>query len=70
LASTPCTWSFSEARVDQLVPAAADLPQLADLARGDPRLGQPAHPQQAGQVRGVPFVFSEQCKPSCKVGMS
>ena len=43
-------------RLDQLVPAAGDLAQLADLRRGDPRPGQPAHPQQVRQVRGVPLV--------------
>jgi hypothetical protein len=44
------------AQRDQLAAVAGDLPQLADLLRGDPGLGQPAHPQQVGQVAGVQLV--------------
>ena len=33
------------------------------------RIRQPPHPQQIRQIRGVLLVFSEQCEPSCKVGM-
>jgi hypothetical protein len=32
------------------------LAQLADLGRGDPRLGESAHPQQVGQIRGIAQV--------------
>jgi hypothetical protein len=35
---------------------ARQLPQLADLVRGDPRLGQPAHPQQVSQIGRVTLV--------------
>jgi hypothetical protein len=44
------------AEPDQLVPVAGQLAQLPDLRRREPRLRQPAHPQQAGQVRGVPLI--------------
>jgi hypothetical protein len=57
-------------QVYQLVPVAGQLPQFPHVRRGDPRLGQAAHPQQVSQIRGVADVFSEQCKPSCRVGMS
>jgi hypothetical protein len=43
---------------------------LADLRRGDPRFGQPAHPQQIGQVPGVLRVFSELRIAVLKVRMS
>ena len=57
LASTACTWSLARgAEPDQLVPVPGQLAQLADLRRGDPRLRQPAHPQQVGQVRGVALI--------------
>jgi hypothetical protein len=48
------------AQPGQLVPVAGQLTQLPDLGRRDPRFGQPAHPQQVGQVRGVALIFSEQ----------
>ena len=38
---------------DQLGSVAHQLPQLAGLRWGDPRLGQSAHPQQIGQIGGV-----------------
>jgi hypothetical protein len=41
------------------VPVPGELAQLPDLRRRDPRLRQPAHPQQVGQVRGVALIFSE-----------
>ena len=44
------------ADVHQLAAVPGDLPQLADLRRGDPRLRQPAHPQQVGQVAGIALV--------------
>jgi hypothetical protein len=44
------------AQPDQLRPVADQLPQLPGGRRGDPRLGQPAHPQQIGQVERVAFV--------------
>jgi hypothetical protein len=44
------------AEPDQLVPVTGQLAQLPDLRRRDPRLGQPAHPQQVGQVRGVTLI--------------
>jgi hypothetical protein len=50
-------------RLDQPVPVAGQLPQLADLRRRDPRLRQSAHPQQVRQIRGVPQVFSELTHP-------
>ena len=57
LASTAWTWSLQLVRSrTSLMPVAGQLPQLADLGRGDPRLRQPAHPQQVGQVRGVPLI--------------
>ena len=44
------------ADMHQLAAVPGDLPQLADLRRGDPRLRQPAHPQQVSQVPGVELV--------------
>jgi hypothetical protein len=41
---------------DQLVPVPGELAQLPDLRRRDPRLRQPAHPQQVGQVRGIALI--------------
>ena len=32
------------------------LPQFPGRRRGDPRLGQPSHPQQVSEVSGVAFV--------------
>jgi hypothetical protein len=43
-------------QLHQLAAVPGDLPQLTDLPRDDPRLGQPAHPQQVGQVTGVQLV--------------
>ena len=43
---------------------------LAHLRRGDPRLRQQVGPQQLRQDGGVDLIFSELCKPSCKVAMS
>jgi hypothetical protein len=44
------------AQLHRLAAVPRDLSQLADLRRGDPRLGQPTHPQQVGQVAGVELV--------------
>ena len=41
---------------DQLGAVAHQLPQLAGLAWGNPRLGQSTHPQQIGQIGGVAHV--------------
>ena len=41
---------------DQLGSVAHQLPQFAGLRRSDPRLGQPAHPQQIGQITGVAYI--------------
>jgi hypothetical protein len=41
---------------DQLGAVAHQLPQLARLGWGDPRLGQSTHPQQIGQIGGVAHV--------------
>ena len=38
------------------MPVAGQLAQLPDLQRCEPRLWQPAHPQQVGQVRGVTLI--------------
>jgi len=55
---------------DQLRPVPQQRPQLPDGGRRDPRLGQQVGAQQLRQDRGVELVFSELCKPSCKVAMS
>ncbi len=44
------------ADADQLLPVPGQLPQLAHLPRGDPRLGQPAHPQQISKISSVSLV--------------
>jgi hypothetical protein len=44
------------AQRDQLAPVPHRLPQSAHLGRGDPRLGQPAHPQQVGKITSVKLV--------------
>jgi hypothetical protein len=41
---------------DELVPVPGQLAQLADLGRGDPRLRQPAHPQQVSKISGIALV--------------
>jgi hypothetical protein len=41
---------------DELGAVAHQLPQLARRGRGDPRLRQPTHPQQIGQIGGVAHV--------------
>ena len=41
---------------DQVHAVPDQLPQLADLGRRDPGLGQPAHPQQVRQIRRVALV--------------
>jgi hypothetical protein len=46
----------ASAQAHQLDPVPRELPQLADLSRGDPRLGQPAHPQQIGKISRVFLV--------------
>ena len=46
----------ARAQPDQLGPVPHPAAQLPGGRRGDPRLGQPAHPQQVGQVRGVALV--------------
>ena len=46
-------------QMDQLGPVADQLSQLAQLGRGDPRLGQASHAQQIDQVGGIAPVFSE-----------
>jgi hypothetical protein len=38
------------AQPDQLDPVSCELPQLPHRVRGDPRLGQPAHPQQVSKI--------------------
>jgi len=43
----------------QLGSMAHPATQLAGRQRRDPRLGQPTHTQQIGQVPGIPLVFSE-----------
>ena len=45
----------ARAQPDQLRPVPHPAAQLPGRGWGDPRLGQPAHPQQIGQVRGVAF---------------
>ena len=44
------------AQHDQLGAVAHQLAQLPGGRRGDPRLGQPAHPQQVRQITGVAHV--------------
>ena len=44
------------AQPDQLGPVPHQLAQLPGRRRGDPRLRQPTHPQQIGQIGGVPLV--------------
>ena len=58
LASTACTWSLLLVRSPTSLPVAGQLPQIADLRWGDPRLRQPAHPQQVSQVASVPSVLT------------
>jgi hypothetical protein len=41
---------------DQLGSVPHRLPQRPHRRWGDPRLGQPAHPQQVGQIRRVPDI--------------
>src|SRR4051812_4123871 len=41
---------------DQLGSIAHQLPQFAGLRRGDPGLGQSAHPQQIGQISGIAYI--------------
>jgi hypothetical protein len=41
----------------QLGPVAHQLPQLPNRRRGDPRLRQPAHPQEIRQIRSVPLII-------------
>ena len=51
------TWSLQLVRMrTSLTPVAGQLPQLTHLVRGDPCLGQAAHPQQVRQVRRVADV--------------
>ncbi len=40
----------------ELDPVARQLPELPHLVRGDPRLGQPPHPQQVRKIRRVPDI--------------
>ena len=58
LASTPWTWSL------QLVRSCTSLPRYLVISRSSrisagatPRLRQPAHPQQVGQVTGIQVVL-------------
>jgi hypothetical protein len=44
------------AQPDQLRAVADKLAQLPGHRRGDPRLGQPTHPQQIGQIERVALV--------------
>jgi hypothetical protein len=44
------------AQGDQLGPVPDGLAEFPDRWWGDPRFGQPAHPQQVGKVRGVPQI--------------
>jgi len=46
----------ARAQPDQLGPVAHPAAQLPTGGWGDPRLGQPAHPQQVGQVGGVALI--------------
>jgi hypothetical protein len=55
------------AQPDQPGPVPQQRPQLPDRRRGDPRLREQVRAQQLGQDRRVDLVFSELCKPSCKV---
>jgi transposase len=48
----------SGSRRDELGSVAHQLPQFAGLGWGDPRLGQPTHPQQIGQIGGQGIIFS------------
>jgi hypothetical protein len=64
LASTPWTWSV------QLVRSCTSLPRYLVISRSSripagatPRLRQPAHPQQAGQVAGVELVVLDPAVP-------
>ena len=51
LASTAWTCGLAAAaQRDQLGPVPHQLAQLPGRRRGDPRLGQPTHPQQIGQI--------------------
>jgi hypothetical protein len=43
-------------QVHELLPVARQLPELPHLSRGDPGLGQPAHPQQVSQIRCVTLI--------------
>jgi hypothetical protein len=43
---------------DQLGPMPHPTAQLPGRGRGDPGLGQSAHPQQISQVRGVALIFT------------
>jgi hypothetical protein len=58
------------AEPDLADPVPQQRAELAHLRRGDPRFGQQVRPQQLRQDGRVDLVFSEQCKPSCKSGMS
>src|SRR6266508_1568331 len=44
------------AQRDQLAAVAHRLPQTTHVGRGDPRLGQPAHPEQVSKITSVKFV--------------
>ena len=46
----------ARAQRDQLGPVTDQFPKLAGGRRGNPRLGQPPHPQQVGKIRSVAFV--------------
>jgi len=58
------------AEPDQADPVPQQCPELAHFRRREPGFGQQVRPKQLRQHRGVDLVFSEQCKPSCTVGMS
>ena len=53
------------AELDQLVPVAGDLLELADRVRGDPRFRQSAHPQQVRQIGGVFDVVLDPAVAEC-----
>ena len=57
LASTACTWSLPDDRCcTSLIRYLVSSRSSRTSRRGDPRLGQPAHPQQVSQIRGVLLV--------------
>jgi hypothetical protein len=68
--SFPGALLFPGPLLGQGAPVAGQVPQLALRAGRDERGPEHAAPGELGQPDCVQLVFSEQCKPSCKIGMS